>query len=93
MAKSYGISISQFTRWLAQTIDDIDLQHLAIEKELFILVYNSQFKQYNLVFDQFNFNLTLRALLLSQVYPIEKFESMAAFKCLLILSLISMDKN
>ena len=80
VANSYGVEISQFTRWLAQTIDDIDLQHLEIEKELFALVYDSQFEPYNLVFDQFNFNLTLRALLLSQVYPLEKFESMAAFK-------------
>ena len=80
VAVKYGISISPFTKWLAATIDDIDLQHLTIEKELFSLVYLPQFKQYNLVFDQFNFNLSLRALLLSQIYPIEKFESMAAFK-------------
>ncbi len=80
VALKYGIPISQFTRWIAQTIDDIDIQHLTIEKELFSLVYSSQFEQYNLVFDQFNFNLSLRALLLSQIYPIEKFESMSAFK-------------
>ena len=80
VAVQYGIEISQFTRWLAQTIDDIDIQHLAIEKELFMLVYDEKFEPYNLVFDSFNFNLSLRALLLSQVYPIEKFQSMAAFK-------------
>ncbi len=80
VAVKYGIAISAFTRWIAGTIDDIDLQHLAIEKELFALVYSSQFEQYNLVFDQFNFGLSFRALLLSQIYPIEKFESMAAFK-------------
>ena len=49
-------------------------------KELFSLVYDEKFEQYNLVFDQFNFNLSLRALLLSQIYPIERFESMSAFK-------------
>ena len=80
VAVKYGIEISHFTRWIAQTIDDIDLQHLAIKKELFSLVYDTQFEQYNLVFDQFNFNLSMRALLLSQIYPIEKFESMGAFK-------------
>lgn len=80
VAVKYDIGISQFTRWIAQTIDDIDIQHLEIEKELFNLVYDSQFEQYNLIFDQFGFNLSLRALLLSQVYPIEKFESMGAFK-------------
>ena len=80
MAVKYDIPISQFTRWIAQTIDDIDIQHLEIEKELFSLVYDSQFEQYNLVFDQFNFGLSFRALLLSQIYPIEKFESMGAFK-------------
>lgn len=80
VAVEYDIPISQFTRWIAQTIDDIDLQHLAIEKELFSLVYSPEFEQYNFVFDTFNFGLSFRALLLSQVYPIEKFESMAAFK-------------
>ena len=80
VAVKYGIPLSDFTRWLAQTIDDIDLQHLAIEKELFSLVYLPVFERYNQVFDRFNFNLSLRALLLSQIYPIERFESMAAFK-------------
>ena len=80
VAVKYDIPLSQFTRWIAQTIDDIDLQHLEIEKELFNLVYSPEFENYNLVFDQFNFGLSFRALLLSQVYPIEKFESMAAFK-------------
>ncbi|MEO0845467.1 MAG: hypothetical protein AAFY50_03465 [Cyanobacteria bacterium J06648_1] len=80
IAIKYGIEISQFTRWIAQTIDDIDIQHLEIEKELFVLVYSPEFENYNLVFDQFNFGLSFRALLLSQIYPIEKFESMAAFK-------------
>lgn len=80
VAVKYGIDLSQFTKWISQTIDDIDIQHLEIEKELFSLVYLPQFERYNLVFNQFNFNLSLRALLLSQIYPIEKFESMAAFK-------------
>ena len=80
MAVKYGIAKSDFTRWIAATIDNIDVQHLAIEKELFALVYDRQFEKYNLVFDQFNFDLSFPALLLSQVYPIEKFESMGAFK-------------
>lgn len=80
VAVKYEIEFSDFTRWLASTIDDIDIQHLKVEKELFSLVYLPQFEQYNLVFDMFNFNLSLRALLLSQIYPIERFESMGAFK-------------
>ena len=80
VAVEYRIEISQFTRWIASVVDDIDIQHLEIEKELFSLVYSPEFENYNLVFDQFNFGLSFRALLLSQVYPIEKFESMAAFK-------------
>ena len=80
VAVKYGIAKSDFTSWIAATIDDIDIQHLEIEKELFVLVYDPQFEKYNLVFDRFNFGLSFRALLLSQVYPIEKFESMGAFK-------------
>ena len=80
VALKYEVAISQFTRWIAQTIDDIDIQHLEIEKELFDLVYSPEFSAYNLVFDQFNFGLSFRALLLSQVFPVEKFESISAFK-------------
>lgn len=80
VASHYGVEISDFTRWLAKMIDDVDLQHLVNEKQMFDLVYDRQFEQYNLVFDAFNFNLSLRCLLLSQIYPISRFESMGAFK-------------
>ena len=80
VAVKYGIPLSSFTRWTAGIIDDIDIRHIEIEKELFNLVYSTEFEQYNLVFDQFNFGLSFRGLLLSQIYPIEKFESMASFK-------------
>lgn len=80
LAVVHDIPISSFTVWLAQTIDDIDLQHLAVEKEMFELVYLPKFERYNAVFDRFGFHLSLRALLLSQIYPIERFERMSAFK-------------
>lgn len=61
-------------------IDDIDIQHLVNEKEMFGLVYDARFDRYNQVFDRFNFHLSLRALLLSQIYPVSRFSRMSAFK-------------
>ena len=80
VAPYYDIEISDFTRWLAGTIDDIDKEHLVNEKEMFSLVYDVRFDRYNQVFDRFGFGLSFRALLLSQIYPIRRFESMSAFK-------------
>ncbi|MGK7954309.1 MAG: hypothetical protein AB4063_03450 [Crocosphaera sp.] len=37
-------------------------------------------KNYNLVFDQFNFNYKLRAIILIQIFPLTRFSSRAAFK-------------
>jgi hypothetical protein len=38
------------------------------------------FEKYNRVFDDFNFGLRARAILLSLIYPFERFESLGAFK-------------
>ena len=59
VAPHVGIEISDFTRYLAGAIDDIDRQHLAISKDMAGLVYDRSFEQYNFVFDLFGFNLSL----------------------------------
>ena len=82
VAVDYGIELSDFTRWLAGQIDELDMQVLKLEKELVHLVYSKQFQAYNQIFDQFNFGLILRSLLLAQIYPFEeRFVSDSAFKC------------
>lgn len=76
----YKIEISEFTRDLACHIDDYDKWIAQIEIELKELVYHPIFKDYNRTFDEFNFGLMARSVLLSQIYPIEKFEHIGAFK-------------
>ncbi|MEG3436523.1 transposase [Pannus brasiliensis CCIBt3594] len=80
IAGEYSIEISHFTRKLAEMIDDYDLWAMEIEKELSNLVNHPIFDKYNRVFDEFNFGLRLRAILLSLVYPFDRFESIGAFK-------------
>jgi hypothetical protein len=61
-------------------IEDYDLWIQEIEKELYSLVNAPIFKAYNETFDQFGFGLRVRAILLSLVYPFERFSSIGAFK-------------
>jgi hypothetical protein len=80
VALLYGIEITHFTRKLAESIDDHDLWIVEIERELYELVNAPLFEKYNRVFDDFNFGLRARAILLSLIYPFERFESIGAFK-------------
>jgi hypothetical protein len=80
IAHEYNIEISHFTRQLGEMIDDYDLWILGIEEELYRLVNAPLFEKYNQVFDEFNFGLRARAILLSLIYPFERFESIGAFK-------------
>lgn len=80
VAHQYGIEISIYTRKLAEMIDDYDLWALEIEKELYSLVNAPLFDRYNRVFNDFGFGLRVRAILLSLIYPFERFTSIGAFK-------------
>lgn len=64
-----------------------------MEKELIELINQPQFEKYNRAFDELGFGLRTKAIVLAQVYPIEKFgrfnrltgkfsykKSLAAFK-------------
>lgn len=76
----YDGGITPFTRALASQIDDYDILESDLLKHLEVLVFDPVFSKYNQVFDQFQFHLGLRALLLSFIYPIERFPGMAQFK-------------
>ncbi|NET28850.1 hypothetical protein [Okeania sp. SIO1I7] len=76
----YGVTISQFTRdfsWLLCRVNELEFNY---RQRLIKLVNSEVFKNYNLVFNQFNFNYRLRAIILIQVYPLTRFSSRAAFK-------------
>lgn len=93
VAQQYGIELSTFTRRLAAQQVDIHLWEGTLETELSELLANPEFKKYNLAFDKLEFGLRTRAIILAQVYPVEKFarfnritgsfnytKSLAAFK-------------
>lgn len=93
IAPQYGIEISQFTRRLAGVQVELHLWESTLETELSSLLSNPVFKKYNDAFDKLEFGLRTRAIVLSQIYPVEKFakinritgkynytKSLAAFK-------------
>lgn len=76
----YGVEISQFTKdfsWLLCRVHELEFEY---RSRLIQLVNREVFKNYNLVFDQFNFNYKLRAIILIQIFPLTRFSSRAAFK-------------
>jgi hypothetical protein len=73
IAHELEISISDYTRQHAQLIIDIEqryIEHLDLLKQA---VDQPQFKEYNQVFNLFNFGLSCRSLLLYNIYPFDKF--------------------
>ena len=80
VAPRYGVELSSFTQKTANLLCDIHLWEREIEVELHQLLLRPEFKPYNRVFTQFGIGLRPRALLLSQIYPISRFESMGSFK-------------
>lgn len=80
VAPKYGIELSSFTQKTANLLCDIHLWEREIEVELQQLLSSAEFKPYNRVFTQFGIGLRPRALLLSQIYPISRFESLGSFK-------------
>lgn len=93
IAPQYGIEISQFSRRLAQIQIEVHLWESTLETELSCLLSNPVFKNYNDAFNKLEFGLRTRAIVLSQIYPVEKFakvnritgkynysKSLAAFK-------------
>lgn len=80
VARLYGVEISSFTQKTANLLCDIHLWEREIETQLRQLLCLPEFKAYNRVFTQFGIGLRPRALLLSQIYPISRFDSQGSFK-------------
>lgn len=73
VAKDLGIEISGYTRNHAQTIIDLELRITAILDKLGHAISMPEFTSYQRVFDRFNFGVNIRALLLFNLYPFDKF--------------------
>ncbi|MBW4535504.1 MAG: hypothetical protein KME09_16330 [Pleurocapsa minor HA4230-MV1] len=73
IAPELGIQISTYTRHHSQTIIDLELRYSKHLEELDNLIALPQFDVYNQVFDRFKFATSCRAILLINLYPIDKF--------------------
>lgn len=73
IALELGIELSTYTRKHAQTIVDLEQRITVILETMSQEIYQPEFDAYNAVFDRFGFGLNVRALLLFNLYPFEKF--------------------
>ncbi len=80
VAPKYVVEISDFTRRISHLLCEVHLWEREMESDLGYLLSYSDFKLYDRVFKQFGMGVRTRALLLSQIYPISKFESLGSFK-------------
>lgn len=80
IASSYGIEISPFTRRLAAMLCDLAAWESEIEREIASILTTRAFADYQRVFVQFGIPPRSQALLLSQIYPMSKFDSLGRFK-------------
>ncbi len=62
-AEKYGLEISQFTKDFSRLLCEVHVLEFQYRLKLSKLINNKAFKNYNLVFDQFEFNYKLRAII------------------------------
>jgi len=80
IAKKYNVEISTFTRKLAEILCDLAGWEAEIQNEILELLDSPEFMPYRKVFTQFGIPIRSQALLISQIYPINKFQSLGQFK-------------
>lgn len=80
IAKTYGVEISNFTRRLANMLCDLREWEGEIEGEILEILKLPEFEPYRRVFNKFGIGARPQALLISQIYPVTKFESLGRFK-------------
>jgi hypothetical protein len=72
-APELGIKINTYTRKHAQIIIGLETRITEIMQSISSTLVMPEFAAYNAVFDRFNFGLNIKALLLFNFYPFEKF--------------------
>ncbi|MEH1851467.1 MAG: transposase [Nostoc sp.] len=80
IAKAYDVGISKFTRRLSNLLCDLNDWEQEINTEILSSLEQPQFAAYTQVFQKFGIGARPQALLISQIYPITKFESLGRFK-------------
>ena len=80
IAKKYGVDITTFTRRLSNLLCDLRDWEMEILDEILDILNAPEFAPYRQVMGQFGIGVRPQALLISQIYPITKFESLVRFK-------------
>jgi len=80
IAKVYGVEISHFTRRLANHICDLRDWEIELEIQMLEILADPKFAPYRAVMTNFGLGNRPQALLISQIYPISKFESLGRLK-------------
>jgi hypothetical protein len=73
IAHNLGINITEFTRSHAATIVGLETRISQTLDQIEHAIALPEFKEYNAVFDSFGFGINTKALLLFNLYPLEKF--------------------
>ncbi|MBD2692652.1 IS110 family transposase [Anabaena catenula] len=80
IAPKYRVEISTFTRRLSNLLCDLEEWESEIKSEILEVLEAPEFIPYRKVMTMFGIGTRPQALLISQVYPITKFESLGRFK-------------
>ena len=73
LANSIGLGLTNTVAYHAQRLVHLHREEIEIEDCLLALTQKSKFEFYNRVFDKFGFGERVRAILLSQIYPLENY--------------------
>ncbi len=73
LSESIGTGLDEQTIWLASQVCDLHRQMYQQELEIEQLLNADRFRRYHDVFDDFDFSPKIRAVLLSRIFPFEKF--------------------
>lgn len=73
LQNSIGLGISEFTRFQADQLCELEEQIAAIEKKMIALASKAEFHKYRAILSQFGFGPRVEALLLAHIYPFENF--------------------
>ncbi len=80
IAETYQVDISTFTRRLSSYLCDLREWEIEVESQMLEILASPQFLPYRQTMDKFGIPPRCQALLISQIFPITKFESLGRFK-------------
>jgi transposase len=68
-----GLGLTQSSRYHAERLCSLQREEMEIEEEIYKLLRNQAYAPYLEIFDRFQFGIRLKALLVSQIFPFDKY--------------------